>query len=49
MDINSIEHNPAKVVKKKYPATTGNMKELHSIETELSADELQMISVGPNN
>lgn len=47
-DLVSIEHNPNKVIKKKFPDSTSNVKEIQAIETELTAFELTRISVGPN-
>lgn len=43
-----VEHNPARVIKKKYPSTYNNLSIMKEVESEVSPQELQRISVGPS-
>lgn len=43
-----VEHNPARVIKKKYPANYNNLSIMKEIESEITPGELKRISVGPS-
>jgi len=43
-----VEHNPSRVIKKKYPASYNNLSIMKEVESEISPHELQRISVGPS-